>query len=29
MRIDLKQLANFLNEANKNTYANKDVPLSS
>ena len=29
MRIDLKQLANFLNEANKNTYANKDAPKAS
>src|SRR3990167_9430941 len=24
-KIDLKQLAEFLNEANKNTYANKDA----
>ena len=25
-KIDLKQLADFLNEANKSTYANKDAP---
>lgn len=29
MRIDLKQLADFLNEANKSTYANKDAPKAS
>ena len=29
MRIDLKQLVNFLNEANKSTYANKDAPKAS
>lgn len=28
MRIDLKQLADFLEEANKNTYANKDATKS-
>lgn len=26
MKIDLKELADFLEEANKNTYANKDAP---
>ena len=29
MRMDLKQLADFLNEANKSTYANKDAPRAS
>ena len=28
-KIDLKQLADFLNEANKSTYANKDAPKAS
>ena len=26
MKIDPKELADFLNEANKSTYANKDAP---
>ena len=29
MKIDLQQLADFLNEANKGTYANKDFPKAS
>ena len=28
-KIDLKELAEFLNEANKSTYANKDAPKAS
>lgn len=29
MKIDLKQLADFLEQANKSTYANKDAPKTS